>query len=241
MSTIVKLMFTDTSTYSQGEQECSLSRLHTTECLRYARFSNPRRRHTWLVGRTFLLDVLQRELSNFNAESIRTDEYGGIHLLDEPIRLSLSHSQNMFVVSLSGYTTGVDIEYVRPRKLLQQVGQVFTRSETNRISDLQEAERLDAFYRYWTLKEAACKAAGISIWEGLRSTCFDLRIGGFDSHAPFPEGDWHFMTATIGPKWRVAFAGRDMHQVPKIDCWQRTAAWQWRRHVLEHQMFLCGR
>lgn len=238
---MVQLMFTDASAYALVEQEHTLSRLHATERLRYEVFSSPRRRHTWLVGRTFLLDALEQQLGRFNAQSLRTDEHGSVRLLGESISLSLSHSRGMFVVSLSGTPTGVDIESLRPRKLIQHVGQVFTRSEADHVNALKEAERLDAFYIYWTLKEAACKVAGVSIWECLRNTSFDLRISGFNSQAPFPTGDWRFMSAYIEPQWRIALAMRDAKSAPRVDCWRKTAAQQWHRHELDRQIFVQGR
>ncbi len=238
---MIQLMFASAGTYTHVEQEHALSRLHARERLRYERFSSIRRRHTWLVGRTFLLDALQQQLGKFNAQSLRTDGHGGIRLLGEPHRLSLSHCRDLFVVSLSRITTGVDIENLRSRKLLQHIRQLFNRSETDHLNGLKEAERLDAFYIYWTLKEAACKAANISVWEGLPNTCFELAVGGFKSQAPFPNGDWQFMSAYIEPHWRVALAMRDAKCAPRIDCWCKTAARQWCRHKLDHQIFLHGK
>jgi phosphopantetheinyl transferase len=241
MSIMVQLMFANAGTYTAVEQEHVLSRLHASERLRYETFSSLRRRHTWLVGRTFLLDALQQQLGKVNAQSLRTDKHGGVRLLGEPFKLSLSHSRDMFVASLSHITTGVDVENLRPRKLLQHIGQVFTHSETDHMNDLKEAERLDAFYIYWTLKEAACKAANISIWESLRNTCFELRIGRFKSQAPFPTGDWHFMSAYIEPQWRVALAMRDAKSTPRVDCWRKIAAQEWYTQQVVRQVYLSGR
>ena len=102
--------------------------------------------------------------------------------------------------------------------------------EAERLDTLAASERQDAFYTLWTLKEAACKAAGVSLWEGLRHACFDLVAGYCSLKPPFPAGEWAFMHARLEPGWRLALATRAA--LPEIECWRMTAARQWRREAL---------
>ncbi|HVC37057.1 MAG TPA: 4'-phosphopantetheinyl transferase superfamily protein [Gammaproteobacteria bacterium] len=221
-------------------EQTLLSRLHKTEQARYGSFTNLQRRQTWLAGRVLLLAALERQLGQIDAASIRTDEQGGVRFQGNAIHLSMSHSRDMLVVSLSGMRTGVDVEWPQPRSVLQHAERVFNRTEADQMHALTEAERRDVFYVFWTLKEAACKAAGVSLWESLHCACFDLRNGRFNSHPPFPSGDWHFMSACIEPGWRVAVATRGAVNTPQIECWRLTAAEQWHRQPLVRQLFLFG-
>ena len=241
MSSATQLIFMHASSCSHTALEQTLlSRLHKTEQVRYASFTNPQRRQTWLAGRALLLAALERHLGQIDAASIRTDVQGGVRFQGSAIHLSMSHSRDMLVVSLSGTCTGVDVEWPRPRTILQHAEQVFTRTEADQMHALTEAERRDIFYVFWTLKEAACKAAGTSIWESLHCASFDLRNGRFYSHPPFPSGVWHFMSAFIEPGWCVAVATRDEVNMPQFECWRLTAVEQWHRQPLIRQASLFG-
>ena len=241
MSSTIQLIFMHSSSCSHTVLEQTLlPRLHKTEQARYASFTNLQRRQTWLAGRALLLAALERQLGQIDAASIRTDVQGGVRFQGSAIHLSISHSHDMLVVSLSSTCTGVDVEWPRPRTILQHAGQVFTRIEADQMHALTEVERRDIFYVFWTLKEAACKAAGTSIWESLHCSSFDLRNGRFNSKPPFPCGAWHFMSAFIESGWCVAVATRDAVNMPQFECWRLTAAKQWHRQQLERQVYLDG-
>ena len=124
---------------------------------------------------------------------------------------------------------------------MQHAEQVFSEPEGARLNALPEAERQDAFYVLWTLKEAACKAAGVSLWTSLRHACFDLHKAKFDPRPPFPGGDWQFMSACIEPGWRLAPAERDTKVVPRIECWRMIERGHWRHQPLARQQFLQGK
>jgi phosphopantetheinyl transferase len=240
MSVDIQLLLMDTTSYPHAELELELlPRLHDAEQLRYRSFAHPRRRQTWLAGRALLLAALTREGGKVHAPGLRTDASGGVRYQDGAMPLSLSHCGSLIAVTLAHTRTGVDVEWLRPRAAVHQAERVFSRTEAVQLLALSGVERLEAFYALWTLKEAACKAADVPLWEALHGACFDLKEGGFSSRPPFPPGDWRFMSAGIDPNWRLAVAARGDDL--RIECWRMTGQQQWHRQAFTRQVFLRGR
>lgn len=224
----------------QREQDV-LPVLHPEEQARYRTFTHPHRRQTWLAGRALLLASLARQFGRIDATALRTDPDGGVRYHAAPVHLSLSHCRDLIAVAISSVRVGVDIEWPRPRALLRDPAQVFHPFEAAYLQSLPESQRQDAFYMFWTLKEAACKSAGTSLLKTLRSTCFDIAAARFSSEAPFPSGAWRFMSARIEPGWRLALVISDSGKIPHIESWRLLAATQWDRQLLAGQVFLQGK
>jgi phosphopantetheinyl transferase len=223
--------------HAELEQEL-LPRLHTTEQQRYRAFTHPLRRRTWLAGRALLLATLARQADGIDTTALRTDPDGGVRYQDGALHLSLSHCRDLLAVGLAHSSVGVDIERLRPRLALEQVQRVYSQAEAEALLALPEAARLDAFYALWTLKEAACKVASVSLWEGLRNARFDLAGGSFSPHPPFPSGAWRCMSACVEPAWRLALAIRGAVDLSQIECWRMTAPARWQRQALARPSFL---
>ena len=120
---------------------------------------------------------------------------------------------------------GVDIEQVRPRAVTTQAARVFCAGEAAALE--RDVDPLTGFYRLWTLKEAACKAADLSMWDALQHACFDPDIGRGRLSPPFPAGAWEFMHLAFQPGWRLALALHGISGAARIACWRQTAgAWE---------------
>lgn len=231
----------DSTLYSLAELERTvLPQLHDLEQAHYRTFSHPRRRLSWLAGRMLMLTVLRHRIGSLDATALRTAPQGGVQYQVDRIQLSLSHSGELIAVVVSDEPIGLDVEWPRERKVLQRPEEVFSAVEANQLRKLPSAERQDVFYTLWTLKEAACKAAGISLWECLRCTGFDLDAGSFSSRPPFPSGAWHFMSARLESGCYLATAARDFPNLPQIDCRRLGAAGHLDLVALAGQRFLRG-
>jgi 4'-phosphopantetheinyl transferase len=81
------------------------------------------------------------------------------------LRYNLSHSEGLALVALMlDREVGVDVEYVRPLSDMERiVGRYFAPGERTTWHALPEHERLAAFFRCWTRKEAYLKAQGIGL------------------------------------------------------------------------------
>lgn len=215
-----------------------LPRLHATEQARYRVFTHPHRRQMWLAGRALLLAALARRLDRVDATALRTESQGGVRYQDGSLHISLSHCRNLIAVALAQTHIGVDVETPRPRTALRHAEEVFSAGEARQLREMSEADRQEAFYMLWTLKEAVCKAAGIPLWESLHGARFDLDAMSFSAPMPFPAGDWRFMSACIEPGWRMAAAVHDAGATFEVECWRLNAAAQWCRQELVRPVFL---
>lgn len=233
----ITLMDTDARPAAVLERDV-LPHLNPEEQARYRTFTHPLRRQTWLAGRALLLASLQRYLESVTPAALQTAANGSVHYADADVRLSLSHSGTQLAVALSSGPVGVDIEWSRPRNLVQRPAEVFTANEAARMQALSDSQRQDAFYILWTLKEAACKAAGLSLWECLRSTCFDTGNGTFSTQSPFPAEDWRFVSLQFAPHWILGLAAAVCPYPLPGEIFKLDAASQWQLQTPSAQIEL---
>jgi 4'-phosphopantetheinyl transferase len=223
-----------------GREAELLPSLHPDEQARYRAFTHVARRESFLAGRTLLIALLARMLGRVEPAALRTADMGGVRYEAAPVHLNLSHSGGLAAAVVSPRPVGVDLERLRTRPSVQQAARVFTPDEGARVNALPEAERLEAFYILWTLKEAACKAAGLSLWEGLHGARFEPATGSANIVAPFPEGPWAFMHAGLAPGWRLAVALRGAGPGFRTGCRRLVAEGSWREEVLVRPVYLYG-
>lgn len=169
---------------------------------------------------------------------MRTDTQGAMRYGDGRVHVSLSHSGDLLAVVLSGMPVGVDIEWPQPRACVAQAQGLFSDVEARYLYSLPKSEWQTAFYTLWTLKEAAAKAAGLSMWDSLRNTEFDPRRGQFALRAPFPAVSWSCVHAGIEPGWRLAVAAAGLDALSKMKCWRRDTGGHWQRQSLQQPMLL---
>lgn len=80
----------------------------------------------------------------------------------EGLRFNLSHSESVALLGISsGYCVGIDIERVRRDKATENIARrFFSPNEVEKIISHPKDQRVAAFYRCWTRKEAYIKARG---------------------------------------------------------------------------------
>lgn len=128
-------------------------------------FDRDRRRFTTARGR---LRTLLGQCIDVDAGAVRFDysTAGKPSLANAsnglPLHFNLAHSEDVAVVAVTHLAPlGVDVEWVRP---LEDAGALVARffsSNENRVFNaLPPDQRLDAFFRLWTRKEALLKATG---------------------------------------------------------------------------------
>lgn len=173
-------------------REYSESRLTVADTQRKLTSRGPKSALEWRVSRALLQDM----------------QAGG----NTDASWSLSHSAGH---ALCGYDPGggilgVDLEFMRPRKVLDLAEWVCNLGELQSLQELNEKDRLERFYLLWTVKEALVKAAGLRFPEDMPAV--GLENGASDAlRLRAPEGIWQVWAYTLEPGWvaAVAWSGPD--------------------------------
>jgi len=207
-----------------------LPRLHAAEQARYRGFDHAARRVSWLAGRALMLAALERVTGSVDPLALRTAESGGVRYGDGAWHLNLSHSCGLIGVALATLPVGLDIEWPRTRLAVDAAERVYTPEEAAQLAPLAAAERQDTFYAFWTLKEAACKAMDLQLWQGLKHARFDLAARRFFPEPPFPGGPWSCVHARLPEGVRLALAVRSAPPL-EVEC-LRLAAPGWNKEML---------
>jgi 4'-phosphopantetheinyl transferase len=153
--------------------------LSPQERQRAARFLSAEHRRRFIAAHGILRDVLSRYTHVAPAAlSFNANAHGKPALPQEVgVAFNLSHSGDRLLIGISaGAATGVDIEQVRERANLMKIAQrFFSANECAALQALPEEQRLAAFYRCWTRKEAYIKAKGKGL--GIPLAAFEVSLG----------------------------------------------------------------
>jgi 4'-phosphopantetheinyl transferase len=152
--------------------------LEAGELERARRFHFEKHRRHFIVARGFLRSVVARYLDS-EPGTLRF-EYGaygkpaieGGHTL----RFNLSHSNEVALLAVSlDAELGVDVEHIRADFASEDIAQrYFSRAEVKAFNALPPEERVAAFFRCWTRKEAYIKAIGKGLSQALDA--FDVTL-----------------------------------------------------------------
>lgn len=174
---------------------------------RARRFHFERDRRRYIAGRSGLRKLLGEYLQQ-DPKTIRF-EYGpaGKPFL-AGISFNLAHSGNRGLIGIAREgQLGVDIEEVREISDLDDLAKsVFAPGELERWRQLTGSERVCAFYRIWTRKEAYLKASGEGIATRLQS--FEVNFAANEPAAIVrgAEGAWMLRDVATEPSFAAAVA-----------------------------------
>jgi 4'-phosphopantetheinyl transferase len=152
--------------------------LEPHELERAARFHFEKHRRHFIVARGFLRSVIARYLDT-RPETLRFayGEYGKPALPDEHVlRFNLSHSNEVALLAVAlDAELGVDVEHIRADFASEDIARrYFSRTEVDAFNALPPEERVAAFFRCWTRKEAYIKAIGKGLSQALDE--FDVTL-----------------------------------------------------------------
>jgi len=125
---------------------------------------------------------------------------------------NLSHTAGMVAsaVTLLG-EVGVDVETVKPRNHLNLARRYFAPLEVAQLEAMAPADQPQAFFRFWTLKEAYIKACGQGLSMDLASFGFpdvfqeEITIAFAEDKEDHPE-HWSFFRHEPDPDHKIAVA-----------------------------------
>ena len=161
------------------------------------------KRYVEIHGR--LRNVLALTL-NESPEQIRIKkaEHGKPYLADYPeVAFNLSHTADRAMIAVARQCQlGVDIEICKPRlNLFGLVAKCFAKEEAAYWTQLPESQKTQAFYRFWTRKEAFVKATGRGIALGLNHCVIDPENPAGFLSVPERCGQpaaWHVLDVDLG-------------------------------------------
>ena len=153
--------------------------LSPDESARAARFHFEKDSRRFTIARASLRLILGR-YAEIPPAALRfvCSEHGKPSLtdVDLDIRFNLSHSGQFAMIAVTrGQNVGVDVEAVREDVETDKLAErFFSARERAAIRALSPEERVAAFYRCWTCKEAFLKGQGIGLFRSLGS--FDVEV-----------------------------------------------------------------
>ncbi|PXY30919.1 4'-phosphopantetheinyl transferase family protein [Prauserella muralis] len=154
-----------------------LALLSDAERERYQTYRREPDQRRFLTGRVLAKTIAGQRLG-LAAGAVEFDarcadcgrQHGPPRLPGTPLTLSISHSGERIGVALtSGPAVGLDVETASRRADDSLLGYALNDTERAALTHLDPAARADAFFTYWTRKEAVMKATGRGLRIPLRS------------------------------------------------------------------------
>ena len=170
-----------------GRETSAVSLLDNSEKARSSRFRSVRARREFVLCRAALRVILAERLGcSCGRLSFGELEHGKpyVRLADRSadIAFNVSHSSGHGLIAITDKTcVGVDVEKRAPRRDFDGIGSLVYGPEERRLLGIaSEREKVQFFYRLWSMKEALIKALG---------TGFSLGPSGFEVPEPMLRGE----------------------------------------------------
>jgi 4'-phosphopantetheinyl transferase len=194
--------------------------LSPDEVQRANRFLRPADSARFVIGRALARTMLSRHADVAPGQWVfRLNEHGRPELAERPpgtadLRFNLTHTAGIVACALTiGREVGVDVECVA-RMLVHEIPErFFSPREVRDLRALPPQEQDEAFFDYWTLKEAYIKARGFGLVLPLHHFSFVRRPGQAPTIVFAPElhddpGSWQFAQFWPTREHRMAVAVR---------------------------------
>lgn len=140
----------------------------------------------------------------YRACILQTNEYGKPYLVKHPRHeFNVSHSGAWVVAGFDESPIGVDIEQIVPINI-SVADQFFSKEEVKPLGQQPCDQRLQHFYRLWTLKESYIKAVGKGLSIPLNSFSFNVTENPIRFQSNIDSHDWRFRRYFIDPEYELA-------------------------------------
>jgi len=169
-----------------------------------ARFVYPADRVRYTVAHGILRRILGEYLSLPPEElKFEVSQHGKPALASRTgqpsLNFNLAHSGDVVVYGVTrSRLVGIDVEEIRSEiEVMDLARHQFSKAEADALEALDESERIDAFFRCWTRKEAYLKARGEGL--GYPLNHFSVSVGGAEKPALL----WVKDEPNAGEKWSL--------------------------------------
>src|SRR5260370_20861657 len=190
--------------------------LSSDEAARAARFHFPRDRQRFVASRGVLRTILAGYLAidpagvNFSYSNKEKPSLGPAHA-ESDVTFNVSHSGGIALFAFTRQSEiGIDVEHVRRDFDLDAIARrFFSTHEQNQLAALPKDEKVEAFFRCWTRKEAYIKATGDGL--SLPLSQFDVSLLAGETNALLATrpvasqaGRWLLREVPAGPGYMAA-------------------------------------
>ncbi|MGW5720873.1 4'-phosphopantetheinyl transferase family protein [Amycolatopsis sp. NPDC003865] len=172
-------------------EERFLRLLDDVEQGRFEAYRQDADKRRFLTGRVLAKTVAAERLA-IPVEAVKFDatcedcgkQHGRPHVPGEDLTLSISHSGDLIgVAATPSVPVGLDVETATRKADDGLIEYALSPAETAHLTGLTDAEKANAFFVYWTRKEAVMKATG----KGLRIPLKSITFSRFDEPARLVE------------------------------------------------------
>ena len=201
------------------------STLDSRERVRSNSYCSELERKRFVIGRGILREILAR-YSGVPPEDLHFDycSRGKPSLVEAggKIQFNLAHSGGRAVYAVVRYRRiGVDIEQVVPTDGIEQIAdRFFSNGEKNRLHSLSQDERLEAFFKIWTCKEAYLKACGKGLAHPLDEIEISLECVGAPGGLKVKGADSCWSLELLQPGFGFVAAVCVEGKYSRLDCWE---------------------
>nr|WP_070960549.1 4'-phosphopantetheinyl transferase superfamily protein [Hyphomonas sp. Mor2] len=195
--------------------------LNEMELARRDRHFSPEKGRHWAISRAQVREHLAVITgSDPRALEFEENDFGRPCLVGSDLSFSVSHDGSWTVLAVSrDASVGVDIESIQHLDREEMDWPLSPRERAD-LARVAPSDRHQAFFRYWTLKEAFIKALGLGVsfpLEDFDMSAFGakpavLRVAG----APEAVENWDFKARQIKPDLWFALAVNSCGRTPKI-------------------------
>jgi 4'-phosphopantetheinyl transferase len=129
------------------------------------------------AAQSILRDVLARYLAISPSRIVFSlGERGKPSVQGSDLEFNMSHTEDLALIALTRtHPIGVDIEFIKTSKYHESIVEKnYSPQEFAQYQSLPEGEKLEAFFRGWTRKEAYIKAIGLGLYYPLEKFTVDL-------------------------------------------------------------------
>lgn len=182
-----------------GDAEAAEALLSDEERARAARFLRPQDRARYMLAHAGMRRLLGRSVGRDPAGlRFRIEPGGKPALADiEGLSFNLSHAGGHAALAIAaGFGVGIDLEAVRPIDDAT-MERALSPAERDRLRAMPSAARGQAFFRFWTRKEAVAKGAGQGL--ALEPAGIETGPGPAEARVCVPgHGVWRVLSVTDG-------------------------------------------
>lgn len=198
---------------AKADKERIFAMLAEPELERAAKFHFEDDRLRFALGRFLTRSVLGRELARM-PETIQftyTDRQRPVFADADGISFSITHARDLVAVAfVKDARIGIDIEYMeRKVDLLGVAEKILSDDDFQVFQALPEDEKVSAFFRVWTRKEAYLKATGEGLTDALKKISVSLQaeeIGTVTDARDQGADNWRLHSLDLVPGYEACVA-----------------------------------